>query len=256
VTLFVPNNPGGDAVLAYITHYLLTGVTLSKLATPFDMRYRKALANFYDCQFNGPNSFCYNVTTGSQFPGSSFFTNRNNWRRFLRGHHLDLMSGLFTLFDDVNATNAQNLNILFNNALQSQGAISQAISLVNSVGSTRPFTQIQILTNGFCVSTCSVMSSLFHFVPPTSATLKFINYGGIPGSLMDTSVAAANVIEFASPQGNYIINVPFREMLIPSNTTVTRQFSRFPPDVVLPIWHSTGSRNTLAIWQLSFNLFT
>jgi len=252
VTLDVSNNPGGVSVLAYLTHYLLTGIALSNLATPWDMRYRKEIQNFFNCNLPGSNSFCFNVTSGAPFKGTTFFTDRNNWRRVVRGRTIDLHSGLFSLFDENNATNAQNLQTIFSVLFTDSKSISTAISLVNSLPTPRPFTQIQILSNGFCVSTCSIMSSMFHFVPPTPPSqVKFVQYGGIPGSLMDSSVASANVIEIPN-----IIVLPFRELLIPSNTNLTRQFNRYPPDVVLPIWLSTGSNNTLAIWQLSFNLFT
>jgi len=214
------------------------------------MKFRKEINHTFSCPIQS-NSDCFNVTSGAPLNGTSFFSDRQNWRRVVRGRKIDLHSGLFSLLVQHGATDSQNLNTIFSSLFQNSSAIPIALGLLAGLPATRPFTQVQIFSNGVCVSTCSIMSTLLQFVPPPSnIELKFVLYGGVPGLPMDSSIDATNVLEVPG-----IYPLPFREMLLPSNTNLTRQFSRVVPDFVLPAWADPTNDNTLSLLALAFQLF-
>jgi len=245
----VSENPGGDVALGILTHFLLTGSDISRTATPWDMKVRKTVENLFNCMGNSP--CCFNVTTGTLFSGISFVSDQQNWRNVTRGNRKEVFSGLFSFLDRSGATNAENLNLLFQTSL-SGDSVQTANDKINTLPPTRPFTQIILFGDGHCASTCSVFTTLMHFVPPPSSIrYQVVQYGGLPGIVMDSSIVAANVIEVGE-----IFALPVREMLIPTNTNLTRQFSRIPPDVILPGWSAPNHRNRLPLLAQAIQLFT
>jgi len=225
---------------------MLSARNISDLVPYADARARKVISNYIQCTRGFDNDCCFNTTTGVPFLNNAWLTNSTLWRRVPSGNGFDLHTPVFGMFMQPGASDVENLNTFISPSF----GTSAATTLVTSLPSPRPYTQIMIFGNGVCISTCSFFSTLIVFVPPTAST-KVVLYGGIPTVPMDNSIAACNIISISG-----VAPLPFREMLMSNNTNLSRQFSRLVPNAVLPIWMDTRNSNRLSILALAVQQFS
>jgi len=109
---------------------------------------------------------------------------------------------------------------------------------------TQKLTDVIFLSNGVCISTCSLFQTTLMDLRPMTSNLniKFVSYGGVPGLPLALSADPANVLDFIA-----FASLPYRERL-QKGTLYPQQYLREEADVRLPIWTDGTLASTLPVW--------